>query len=274
MAIKYLDLMESKSQSSYIIHDGHQGSDRLRILADVTWPYTLPFLQKSGLKRGMKCLDVGCGNGELTKRISEIIGEDGHVTGIDFDTSVIDIAKNDCLPNAKFEVLDIRDEDPGGKYDFIFCRFILSHLDSPEVIIERLKKALTTNGILAVEDVDFRGHFSQPASTAFDQYVRWYEEVSRRKGANPHLGASLLGLLSRAGFANIEVHEVLPAFNHGDGKQMAWLTLSAIKEKIIDVNMATSANIDQILNELKEFTNDKISIISLPKIFQVFGVNS
>src|SRR5215471_20937991 len=43
---------------SYIIQGGQQGADRLKVLANATWPTTEPFLREAGLSSGSKCLDV------------------------------------------------------------------------------------------------------------------------------------------------------------------------------------------------------------------------
>src|SRR5688500_1662410 len=119
--------MNTRRTDTYIIQGGQKGADRLKILADVMWPYTHPLLMKAGLHEGMKCLDVGCGNGEITKRISSITGSAGHITGIDFDPLIIDIARNNAIDqsNVRFEVLNIEKETlPDDSFDFIFCRFI------------------------------------------------------------------------------------------------------------------------------------------------------
>src|SRR5215475_15777925 len=43
---------------SYIIQGGQQGADRLKVMANATWPTTEPFLHEAGLGSGSKCLDV------------------------------------------------------------------------------------------------------------------------------------------------------------------------------------------------------------------------
>src|SRR5687768_2993570 len=264
--------MNPEPYHTYIIKGGQQGADRLAILANVMWPFTLPFLQNAGLREGMKCLDVGCGNGEITKRIASIIGPGGHITGVDFDPSVINIAENGGgIPdNVQFKVMDIETEAPEhDTYDFIFCRFILSHLQSPLSALEKLNQSLRTDGIMAVEDVDFRGHFSHPPSHAFDTYVHWYEQVGRSKGANPFIGPSILEMLSLPGYEDIKMNVVLPTFYNGDGKRMALLTLKAIRDAVISADIATEEEVDIIIDELERYTNEDLSMMSLPRIFQV-----
>src|SRR5688500_7888942 len=233
------------------------------------WPYTEPFLQKAGLKAGMKCLDVGCGNGEITKRIAAIIGPEGQITGIDIDPSVIAIAQevNDGMDNVNYKVVDIEKEEiEASSFDFIFCRIIISHLQTPEVVLQKLRDALRPGGILAIEDVDFQGHFCYPPSHAFNIYVHWYEQVSIQKGANHFIVNLLLAMITDLGMKEVDMNVVLPTFHKGDGKLMGILTLKSIRNTIISAGLASEKEVDATIHELQAYTDDKMSIISLPRI--------
>ena len=46
----------------------------------------------AGVEHGNKIFDMGCGTGELTSYLAELVGNDGHVVGVDPDTERIKIA--------------------------------------------------------------------------------------------------------------------------------------------------------------------------------------
>ena len=50
------------------------------------------------LKPGMKVLDCRCGPGAISIGLAEAVGPDGHVTGIDFGESQIEVAKSRTAP--------------------------------------------------------------------------------------------------------------------------------------------------------------------------------
>ncbi|MFQ6115720.1 MAG: hypothetical protein ACE5NG_16795 [bacterium] len=127
-------------------------------------------------------------------------------------------------------------------------------------------------GILAVEDVNFRGHFSHPECPAFNRYVQLYEAAGRKKGADPWIGPRLPGILMDCGLKQVRMKVVLPTFYEGEGKLMALLTMLNIREAVIDAQLATDAEVDGIISELAAFTKDPQSIMSLPRLFQVWGV--
>lgn len=72
-------------RSSYIVRGGSSGRERLRILAQVMRPSTLSLLERVGLRPGMRCLDVGCGGGDVTIELARLVGPDASALGIDLD---------------------------------------------------------------------------------------------------------------------------------------------------------------------------------------------
>ena len=53
--------------SSYIIQGGVAGRERLRVLARVMAPGTNALLDRLGSLSGLRCLDAGCGGGDVTQ---------------------------------------------------------------------------------------------------------------------------------------------------------------------------------------------------------------
>jgi hypothetical protein len=66
---------------SYTITGGEQGKRRLDLLAEMMQPTTLRLLTDAGLRSGDRCLDLGCGGGNVVLDMAHIVGPDGSVTG-------------------------------------------------------------------------------------------------------------------------------------------------------------------------------------------------
>jgi len=79
----------------YLIRGGIEGRERLRVLARVMRPTTLPLLERAGVRAGMRCLDVGCGGGDVTFDLASLVGITGSAVGVDLDATKIELARGD-----------------------------------------------------------------------------------------------------------------------------------------------------------------------------------
>lgn len=191
-------------EPNHVLRGGAQGAERLRLLAAVKWPTTKFLLDRAGLRRGMHCLDVGCGIGAVAFRMAEIVGPTGRVVGMDIDERCVELARLEVQRlgvNVDFSSGSVTDLQDTAGYDLVFGRFVLTHLREPEKALQRMVHAARPGGVIVVEDIQFTGHFSHPACPAFDRYVALYQEVVRRKGGNPNIGPRLLGMFLDAGLA-------------------------------------------------------------------------
>ena len=58
---------------------------------------TLETLRLAGIRPGISCLDLGCGTGNVTFVIKELVGVDGKVVGLDANPDAI----NTCIKKKK-----------------------------------------------------------------------------------------------------------------------------------------------------------------------------
>lgn len=268
--------MQDKNQ--YAIRGGEEGNARLHLLHRILRSTTVRLLQKAGLEKGMTCLDVGCGGGVVTLEMARVVGPDGTAVGIDMDTVALELARQDAVDqgvsNVVFSEADVTQLSEHEAFDFIFARFLLTHLPHPEQMVTRMVAALRAGGALAVEDIDFRGHFAHPSCPALDKYAELYQQVVRRKGADPIIGPRLYGLLLDAGLGEVDISLVHPVHTKGEGKHIHPMTLEAIASSVIDEGLATPSELEELLEDLNRGVRDARTLMGMPRIFQVWGVKS
>ncbi len=197
----------------YLIRGGVEGRERMRVVARVLRPTTLPLLERAGVGAGMSCLDVGCGAGEVTFDLAALVGPTGHVTGIDVDATKVELARGDAeqggVANVDFRVADLNHGLGHAEYDAVYARFVLTHLRDQAAAVALMRDALRPGGRLVVEDIDYRGSFCFPESEVFTRSNEIYEQSALRNGGDPYIGARLARLLLDAGF-----EAVRPSFAH------------------------------------------------------------
>jgi len=261
--------------SRYSIRGGAEGRERLRILANAWRPATLLLLERAGIRPGMTALDIGCGGGDVAFDLAQLVGPNGRVIAIDIDAVQIAIARDEArsrqIANIEFRVANIDECDLAERCDFAYTRFVLSHLQSPEKVIGKIKNAIRPGGILVAVDTDFRGVFWEPDSQALHRYVALYTELLRRRGGDANLGPRLPGLLVACGFETVQLSVAQNAAMQASEKVLAPLTMEFIGESLIAEGLASSAEIDELVPELYAFANSPNTVLSGPRAIEAWG---
>jgi ubiquinone/menaquinone biosynthesis C-methylase UbiE len=259
----------------YIIRGGIEGRERLRILSRVMQPNTIAFLTRAGARPGMSCWEVGCGGGDVACDLAGMVGPQGKVIATDIDKPQLDIASGEAkargVTNLEFRFGDVTADEMDEKFDFIHARFILTHLADPVAALKRMRRHLAPGGVVAVEDIDFAGHFCHPPCQAFDRYIELYGMLARSRGADAHIGPRLPSLFAAAGFESVRMNVAQPAGISGEVKLIAAITMENIGPALLKAGLADAAEIDQIVGDLYAYGWTDGTLSSLARVFEVWG---
>jgi ubiquinone/menaquinone biosynthesis C-methylase UbiE len=263
------------SVERYVIRGGREGYERLKLLARARWPDTSDLFDRVGIRPGMRCLDVGCGGGEVTFEIARLVGPEGTVVGIDIDEVKLDLgraaAAETWLTNVEFRVANVNEWSAPDTYDLVFCRFLLQHLSQPVDLLKRMWAAVRVGGALVVEDADFFGLFCEPANDGFEFYARIYPRVLALHGGDAATGRKLYRFFVEAAIPEPQLKLVQRADASGEAKSLSLSTLVATANAIIAAGLASDDEVRQAIASLTDFTNDPGTVVGDPRIFQVWA---
>ena len=103
---------------------------------------------------GDRALDVGCGFGDTTRRLAELVGPDGEAVGVDAAPRFIDAARREtahaAVANARFLVADVQACELDGGFDYVFSRFGTMFFANPVVALANVRQALVPGGRLCM----------------------------------------------------------------------------------------------------------------------------
>jgi len=263
------------SRANYVIATGRKGRDRLRVLTAILGPSTARLLDDIDIAPGMACLDAGCGGGDVSRQLARRVSPGGRVLGIDLDAAGLAIAAEEAaeqnLGHVAFQELDVSDLRQDAGFDVVYARFLLSHLADPRAALACLAGAVRPGGVIALEDVDFSGHFCRPECPAFHDYVRLYSEIVRAKGADPDIGPRLPSLLGEVGLRDVTMTVVQPAGTEEDVKLINPVTMESIGEAVVAAGLASPQEVDRLVADLYAAARDDRVLLSMPRIVQTWG---
>src|SRR6478609_9029756 len=151
----------------YVLDRASEEYERLRAQARFWEPMTKRALLAAGLAPGMRCLDAGCGPGEVMRLMGEMVGPTGEVTGVDVDARLGQTAAAALTiagaSRYRFIPADVtREAVPGAPFDLVFARLLLLHMPDPVAVVRRLGAMLRPGGRLVLMDYDMRALAVRP----------------------------------------------------------------------------------------------------------------
>ncbi|MGN7612072.1 methyltransferase domain-containing protein [Magnetococcales bacterium HHB-1] len=212
----------SPSEGSYRLGEFQESEEeltRLKAQARLALALEEKVLRQAGLTQGMRALDVGCGPGITSCLMAKVVGDGGHVTGVDFDPRMIQNANQEAekqrLDNISFEEGSIYNLTLEKKQaDFVYSRFVFQHLDQPEQALQQLMKVVKPGGVVCLIDVDDDWLTFYPEPEGFKKLMRATQAVQREAGGDRFVGRKLGPYLAQAGFSQVRVIPV--TFTSGD----------------------------------------------------------
>lgn len=173
------------------------------------------FERSAPAQRG-RCIDVGCGFGETTQRLAELVGVEGFALGTDSSPRFIEDARREAaeasIENIDFEVADAQTANWEPIYDYAFSRMGTQFFAAPVPAMRAIRGALKPGGQLAKICWRRKGDNQLWAETEmvvqrFLSRPDEYEADTCGPGpfslCNPE---TLRGILEAAGFDDVDLH--------------------------------------------------------------------
>ncbi len=190
----------------YVLGTHEKELARLGLQHRVWRSVALDCWQRAGITLGKRVLDIGAGPGYAAVDLAEIVGPTGEVVAIERSRNFLQAMEATCcarsLANVRMHELDLmHDQIPGGNYDFLWCRWVVSFVSDPQVLIKKLAATMPKDSIAIFHEY---GHYDTwrffprlPMQERFREHViaTW-----RESGGEPDAAAQLPGLLAENGF--------------------------------------------------------------------------
>jgi ubiquinone/menaquinone biosynthesis C-methylase UbiE len=156
------------------------------------------FVPKFNIELGQTILDVGTGTGVLIPYLLQMVGENGHVTAVDFAEKMVEICKTKYAQYPNLTVMVQQAENlqfPVASFDAVICFGLFPHLENKELAIMQLNRVLKLGGKLviahALSSQEIKSHHQHAADIIAHDALPSESEMQH--------------LFKKVGFTNIEI---------------------------------------------------------------------
>jgi arsenite methyltransferase len=122
------------------------------VVNDTQYNAGLFLLERLNIAPGLRVLDVGCGPGNLTSHIADIVGRNGSVVGVDPSKERIDIALKKSKSNLSFYVGKAEDLSLflDASFDIVYVNSTLHWVQDQPTALNEFARVLKSGGRLGI----------------------------------------------------------------------------------------------------------------------------
>lgn len=277
--------------TNYILGNSSKEAQRLTLQSRLFEKETRHTMSLAGIRKGMRCLDVGCGLGDTSFLMSKLVGENGKVVGVDInEDNIMACKKKLCgFDNIRFIAVDIlqhleRFNDlSSSPFDFVYSRFLFQHLSDPKRALKQLSELTADKGVIVIEELDHGLWLSHPFDPNLRRLRKAYISLLRIAGCDPFVARKLYGLFLKNGLKpNVAAYSVCVPMgvekrNSGDGNgnicfsNIGVLMAEVLKENLLDNGLMNRSEFDLMVKGLKKYSRNPTGLVLYALAFRIWA---
>jgi len=117
-------------------------------------------IERSGIKKGDRVLEIGCGSGAYTTFVAREVGEDGIVEALDIQPAMLSQLEKKLSKPENSDIQNIRVHKSSAyqlpfeeeSFDLVYMITVLPEIPDQGKVLAEVRRVLKVNGILAVTE--------------------------------------------------------------------------------------------------------------------------
>lgn len=202
-----------------------------------------------GIARGARVLDVGCGNGDLSRYVAGLVGPSGEVVAIDRSERALAMARSIVAAAGtaliQYHTVDLSSDLPDlGRFDAIVGRRVLMYLPNAAKTLEDLVTLANPNATLAFQEHARAGLPAGLGNLALHrQLYDWNWRTVEAEGGDVGLALRLAGMMQKLGLS-INETRAEAILLHPDQPSFLPALTEAMLPRIVERGVATVKQIN------------------------------
>jgi ubiquinone/menaquinone biosynthesis C-methylase UbiE len=262
----------------YILGNQDNEIARLEMQATLFEPLTKQTLLNAGLRKGMSCIDIGCGSGSVSRLMARLVGKTGQVVGVDIDDRYLQYCRQrvGSRQNIKFIKDDICNSSLIEKesFDIIYSRFMFQHLKDRKQAVRSMKQLMKKRGTVMIQELDHApgSWLCYPENEVFNTLRKVYVTLIKKAGGDPLAGRKLYKLLIEESLdANVECYSPCVLMGHEPYSSLGWQLAESLKPQILEHSIQTKQEYAKMYGGLKNLSKSRGSFVAYSRLFSALG---
>ena len=191
----------------------------LAFQAEAIWPQEQPLFARYRLAGALRILDLGCGTGEITRRLAKLYPQ-AQITGVDILEGNLVLARRDNEAHADRVRYESGDafalKYPDASFDLVVCRHMSQAVPDFHLVLDEIGRVLKAGGWLHLLSEDYAMlRMPRPVSAAahgYDPDRFWVGTVLpylESVGCDGRIGRHSPSLLTERGYTGLAVDYVI-----------------------------------------------------------------
>jgi ubiquinone/menaquinone biosynthesis C-methylase UbiE len=271
--------MDESNKIAYMLKTGQVGKARLELLEKICGDQTELLFNKIGLKKDMNFANIGCGIGSGMQSIYSKIGPNGKILCLDISKEQMEVAKEQLrhIESVSYKVENIErddfealNQDECGKYDVVYCRFVLIHLSNPMQALNNMLKLLKPNGVIACEEL-FENQLVLQEDDALKLFRSLASKMPEKIKCDFQFGKKLIPIFKQLGLTEIDHTGYLKFKNSKEEKKFFLWTFLEAKDKMIEHGILNEKDVEEVINKFNRYINDESTFNFSGMVLQIWA---
>lgn len=242
-------------------------------------PHARSMLDRIDIKRGSAAADFGCGPIGIMNLLSEYVGSEGVVVGIEREPRFAELARaelrNRDLRNVRVVAGDaLKSGLEKASFDIVHERLILINLPpaSQKALLEEMLSLLKPGGTIALQEFDSASYVCYPEHPSWNLLLSIWNDAFHAAGGNEFVGRSLGSLLRSAGAENIEMKVSVEVAQIGEYRRTHLLALlGSMRDLVVRSGRITETELGNHMVALSAHLADPGTTLIDKLIVQAWG---
>jgi ubiquinone/menaquinone biosynthesis C-methylase UbiE len=251
----------------YLLGHSANEEERLRRQPQELAPDSRRLLDQLNLRPGYRAIDIGCGPQGILDLLSERVGTNGEVVGLERSESTVQLARQ-FIAKHNLRNVEVLQGDakatglPRASFDLVHARLVLVNVPEPQRVVEEMMALARPGGIVASHEADWGAFLCHPPSPAWDRLVKIFLTYSRNNGIDLFVGRKTHEMFRAAGLVDIQVNPVVHVYPPGNNRRNILCDfLENVRDRILGERLMSEAEFRERLAELNRHLDDTGTLV-------------